>query len=149
MNRLRLPDLSVKRLGPDDVEMLQSLLTLFRPKEHPSLERLEMLLEQQDHLYFVALLRGQPVGWGIGYVLSRFQRDELFLYEVDVAPMVRRQGVATAIVGGIQDWALRRGISEIFVITEIDNESARGLYAGSGAQPDPIDSIVYTWDLRA
>ncbi|MEZ0373363.1 MAG: GNAT family N-acetyltransferase [Candidatus Sericytochromatia bacterium] len=148
MTRLRIPDLSVRRLGPDDVEILQSLLKLFRPREHPSLERLEFLLEQRDQLYFAAMLRKQPVGWAAGYVLPRFTHDECFLYEIDVAVPVQRQGVATAMVGAIQDWARKRGIGEIFVVTDVGNESARGLYAGSGAKPAQTESILYTWNLH-
>lgn len=149
MTRIRLPDLTIKRLGPHDVEILEALLNLFKPKQRPTLERLEHLLGQPDALYFAALLRNQPVGWALAQIISRFTVDECFLYDIAVAPIARRQGIATAMVGSLQQFASQRGISEIYALTEAAKEDARGLFAGSGAHPDPRQKLIYRWDLRA
>lgn len=148
MKRMSLPDLSIRQLAPGDEKILKDLMGQFRPKEEADLLVLQSLLSRPDHVYLAALLRQKPVGWAIGYILPRFTRNELYLYEIDVAVPIQRQGVATALIGALQDLARERDISEIFVVTEGENWPAKGLYAGSGGKPSAGPCTMYTWDLE-
>lgn len=147
MKRLRLPDISIRRLEPGDEPTLADLLRLFRPKEDVETVVLQSLLARADHVYLAAMLNRKPVAWAIAYIIPRFSHNELFLYEIDVAPPIRRQGVATALIGALQDWARARDIHELFVLTESENWPARGLYAGSGGTPANGSSEMYSWRL--
>lgn len=149
MKHLQLTAFQIKRLEPDDAELLLQLLELFQPGLEPHPKRLQSLLERRDHVYLAASLGNRPVGWAVAYVLPRFSREECFLAEIDVKESQRRQGIATALINYLQDWCRQQNITQIFGLADTDKAPAIGLYAGSGGQPAEHHSQRFTWSLEA
>ena len=97
-----------------------------------------------DRTVFVAAFAGEePVGLAFGYLLPRRRGDAemLFVYEVDVDEQYRRQGVATRMLSELERVARARGVREGFVLTDADNDPARGLYSSLGGEP--LDVVQY------
>jgi ribosomal protein S18 acetylase RimI-like enzyme len=104
------------------------------------------LLADERTLFVVAFDGDAPVGFAFGYVLPRRHGDAemLFVYEVDVDPGYRRQGIATRLLRELERLASERGVREAFVLADADNDPAARLYASVGGEP--ID--VVQWELR-
>jgi ribosomal protein S18 acetylase RimI-like enzyme len=75
------------------------------------------------------------VGFVWGYLLQRLDRDknQLFVYEVDVSPDARRKGAGTSLMNFVAAYATEHLLMEAFVLTDSDNSAAHGLYKSTGA----------------
>jgi ribosomal protein S18 acetylase RimI-like enzyme len=103
-------------------------------------------LLSDDRTIFLVAFRGVvPVGFVFGYELPRRHGNPsiLFVYEVEVDPAWRGQGVATKLFAELERIARSRGIREGFVLTEPDNEAALRLYSSLGGTR--VDSVM--WDF--
>ena len=99
-----------------------------------------------ERTVFVAAFEGErPVGFAFGYVLERRHGEPkiFFVYEVDVDPAYRRQGIATRMFDEMHRYAREQGAKESFVLTEQDNDAANALYASLGGER--VDAVM--WDL--
>jgi ribosomal protein S18 acetylase RimI-like enzyme len=85
---------SVRRLGQGDESMLVDIVLRHKAR---SISRgyAARLLENPLNFLLVAERAQHPVGFVWGYLLQRLDREnhQLFIYEVDVLPGTRRQGV--------------------------------------------------------
>lgn len=70
----------------------------------------------------------RTVAIGLGVVA----RDHLAIFMMQTVPDRRRQGLATAIVGGLAIWAARWSVEHLFLQVHPDNPGARAFYAGLG-----------------
>jgi ribosomal protein S18 acetylase RimI-like enzyme len=71
---------------------------------------------------------------------------EMFLYELEVAPVARLQGVATALVTALAGVAREHGCYGMWVGTEADNAAALATYRKAGAD-DEAPFVLLSWDL--
>jgi ribosomal protein S18 acetylase RimI-like enzyme len=71
---------------------------------------------------------------------------EMFLYELAVAAESRREGVGSALVTALRDFARERGCYDMWVLTDADNSAALATYAASGAG-QPSAHVMLTWEL--
>jgi ribosomal protein S18 acetylase RimI-like enzyme len=127
---------TVRRLGSGDEEVVRGL-TEGEP---------QTALLSDDRTIFLAAFRATaPVGFVFGYELPRRHGNPsiLFVYEVEVDPACRGQGIATTLFRELERIARSRGIREGFVLTEPDNEPALHLYASLGGTR--VDSVM--WDF--
>jgi ribosomal protein S18 acetylase RimI-like enzyme len=128
---------AVRRLASDDVGVGRAVVRRFKG-EAGSAERMRTLLGWDDHLLLVAEAPG-PGGDVIGFCWAyRLQRlagaaSHVFLYENEVAPAHRRQGVGTALVRLLLSLANWDTSAEVFVLTSRANAAAVALYQGTGA----------------
>ncbi len=76
----------------------------------------------------LALLGNQSVGFS----LCRAAGPEVELLLIAVSPQVRRNGVAGRLLMRVQEDALVRGASELFLEVREDNEPAKYLYNRAG-----------------
>lgn len=72
----------------------------------------------------LAMLGAQPAGFS----LSRSAGPDVELLLIAVAPDLRRSGVAGRLLVRVQEDALARGASELFLEVREDNHAARQLY---------------------
>ena len=127
----------VRRLGPGDEEVVRKLA-----EREP-----QTALLADDRTIFLAAFDGRdPVGFVFGYELPRRHGDPsiLFVYELDVDPAYRRQGIATTLMTELARITRSRGIAEGFVLTEPDNGPANTLYESLGG----TSSDAVMWDYR-
>lgn len=71
---------------------------------------------------------------------------EIFLYEIAVDPWYRRKGVAKALIKSLKKICVSKGIKEMYVGTEKDNENAIKLYKATGGKTEEIAWFVYAID---
>jgi ribosomal protein S18 acetylase RimI-like enzyme len=71
---------------------------------------------------------------------------EMFLYELEVAPVARLKGVATALVTALAAVAREQGCYGMWVGTEADNAAALATYRKAGAD-DEAPFVLLSWDL--
>lgn len=104
-------------------------------------------LASPDHHLFIAYAHDEPVGMVTGVEMTHPDKGtEMFLYELEVAPAARRQGVATALVRALAEHARERGCYGMWVGTERENEAAQRTYRRAGAsEEEPF--LLLNWDL--
>jgi ribosomal protein S18 acetylase RimI-like enzyme len=84
-------------------------------------------------------------GFAFGYELPRRHGNPsiLFVYELDVDPDCRRQGIATRLITELRRVAGSRGSTESFVLTDPENDAANALYASLGGER--VETVM--WDF--
>lgn len=131
--------MNVRRLGPGDEAVVERLA---RDTPHTELlrdERVVFVVAEDDD--------ANVMGFAFGYELPRRHgaATSLFVYEVDVAPAARREGVGGALLRALSDAAVERGIEEGFVLTNASNAAAMALYESVGGKRPYADDVM--WDL--
>lgn len=136
-------EISIRSLRPCDEKILKRLLAWSRPEDELPAGRCEELLDRPDNIYWVALEGEEPVGWLGAHRLARFRGDVAFIYEVDVRPRNRRQGIATSLILHFKKWCGEAGIYGFFVLTNESNLAATRLYAKTGGVRRHRDEALF------
>ena len=146
---------SIRLLHPDDVALMESLLTVFgeafrEPETYgsrrPGTNYLARLLGNDTFLVLVALVDGKVVGGLAAYELRKFEqeRTEIYIYDLAVAEPHRRRGIATALIRELQRVGARRGAYVIFVQADHGDDPAIALYSKLGAREDVLHFDIPT-----
>jgi ribosomal protein S18 acetylase RimI-like enzyme len=140
-----VPGLSIRLLGAGDEGVVRELATYDGPGDP------EGLLADPRTLLLVACDGERPVGFVLAHELPRRhgERAKLFVYEVDVAESHQRSGIASALLGRLEELARERGIRAGFVLTEPDNAAANVLYRSVGGATEGVNvlwTFSYTGD---
>jgi aminoglycoside 3-N-acetyltransferase I len=142
-------NVTVHHLGPDDLPLFDSLLSLFAdafddPQSYnsarPSPEYLRRLLGRDSFVALAALEGEQVVGALAAYVLDKFEqeRSEIYVYDLAVAASHRRRGIATALIRELQRLAAARGAWVIFIQADHGDEPAIALYNKLGRREEVL-----------
>lgn len=141
------PVFSLHRLGSADLVLFRRLNALFadvfaEPETyaaHPPDDAYASAVLAKEHVIAVAALAGEDIVGGlVAYELDKLEmtRREVYIYDLAVAPSHRRQGIATALIGYVQDLAARRGAWVVFVQADHGDDPARALYEKLGVRED-------------
>ena len=136
---------NVRLLTPDDVNLMESLLTAFGKAfdevetygaSQPSKAYLERLLGSGHFIALAAMKHGSVIVGLAAYELRKFEqeRSEIYIYDLAVAAAHRRQGIATALIRQLQNIAAPRAAYVIFVQADIDDAPAIALYTKMGVR---------------
>ena len=139
--------LTVHRLSSEDLVDARQLNALFakafedkdsyagRP---PSDLYLTDLLSRAEVIALVAKIEGDLAGALVAYVLSKLEqeRSEIYIYDLAVAAHRRRQGIATRLIGELQQIAAAIGAWAIYVQADHVDEPAVALYSRIGTRED-------------
>jgi ribosomal protein S18 acetylase RimI-like enzyme len=142
--------MEIKRLGPDDVELL-----LTTPAgvfdDPPARPATEHFLAQPNHHLLVALDDdGTAVGFVSGVETTHPDKGtEMFLYELSVAEPARRRGIGTALVTALADLAREKDCYGMFVLTDDDNAAALATYRSAGTTKNESSHVMLEWDFRS
>lgn len=93
----------------------------------------------KEHVIAVVALAGEDIVGGlVAYELDKLEmmRREVYIYDLAVAQSHRRQGIATALIGYVQDLAARRGAWVVFVQADHGDDPAKALYEKLGVRED-------------
>jgi tRNA threonylcarbamoyladenosine biosynthesis protein TsaB len=80
---------------------------------------------------FGRLAQGAPNA-PLGFVLARVAADECEILTIATIPVVRRRGVAAALLEAVLDEAARRGATAAYLEVARDNRAAQALYRRAG-----------------
>ncbi|HEY8608974.1 MAG TPA: AAC(3)-I family aminoglycoside N-acetyltransferase [Noviherbaspirillum sp.] len=141
----------IHHLTPQDVPLLEALLDTFGEAfndretytaRRPSAQYLRRLLDGDAFIALAALKDGVVVGGIAAYELRKFEqeRSEIYIYDLAVADGHRRQGIATAMIGKLQEIAAARGAWVIFVQadTAVEDAPAIALYTRLGVREEVL-----------
>jgi aminoglycoside 3-N-acetyltransferase I len=141
--------LRVDRLGPRDVATARALNAMFGEAfedasayggDPPDDRALAATLAKEHVVALVARADGAVVGGLVAYALDKLERAvrEFYIYDLAVAEAYRRRGVATALIGFLQDLAAQAGGSVIFVQADYGDDPAIALYEKLGAREEVL-----------
>ena len=90
-----------------------------------------------------------------GFIVYRIAVDEAEIITIGVNPEMRRQGIASAMIGIIEKTLLNQGIKKIFLEVATTNTPAKKLYENmgfkvAGLRPkyyDGVDAILMSKDI--
>lgn len=139
----------VIRLGPEDGRLAEVAVRTFKGSSRPRRD-LEVFLENRANYLLVAEADGCLAGFLLAYRLERADRgeDQMFVYEIEVAPAWRRRGIGASLMRRITETAREEGMFEAFILTDRANDAARALYRSTGAEAENEDSMLFTWPMR-
>lgn len=142
---------TIRRLGPADTALMDAMLDFFGTAfgdpatytgKRPSANYLRSLLASDSFIALAALEGGEVTGALCAYALRKFEqeRSEIYIYDLAVAATHRRQGIATALIGSLQDIAAERGAWVIFVQADTAPEDAAAiaLYSKLGVREEVL-----------
>lgn len=142
---------TIRRLGPADTVLMDAMLDFFGTafgdlasytSKRPSADYLRTLLGSDSFIALAALEGGEITGALCAYELRKFEqeRSEIYIYDLAVAATHRRQGIATALIGSLQDIAAARGAWVIFVQADTapEDEAAIALYSKLGVHEEVL-----------
>lgn len=136
-----------QRLTPADLPELLELLRVFgeafgEPATYqgavPSDSYLRALLAKPTFVAVVGRHDGHVIGGLVGYVLEKFEQDrrELYIYDLAVAEVHRRRGVATGLIRTLKDVAKGLGVYVMYVQADKVDAPAVALYDSLGRRED-------------
>ena len=104
----------------------------------PTNSYLAEVLGRQSVVVLVAEDGEAIIGGLVAYVLSKLEqeRSEIYIYDLAVAEAYRRQGVATDLVGTLQEIAAKIGAWVVYVQADYGDEPAIALYTKLGKRED-------------
>lgn len=137
----------IHTLKADDESLMRDLLAVFGKAfadpqtycgQQPDSAYLSRLLAGDSFIAVAALKDGRVVGGLAAYELQKFEqpRSEIYIYDLAVAEDCRRQGIATALIGGLQRIAAERGAWVIYVQADHGDDPAIALYTKLGVRED-------------
>jgi ribosomal protein S18 acetylase RimI-like enzyme len=136
--------MEIRRLKPGDEDVVERLAEDEEPQT--------ALLHDENTIFLVAFDDdGAPMGFVFGYELPRRRGDPsiLFVYEVDVYAVHRRQGVASGLLRELARIARARGIATGFVLTSAANAAAMRLYESVGGTRPADDDVMWNFEWSA
>ena len=139
-------DTRIVRVGPEQTGLLDRVAEdVF--DERIDLGRLAAYVADPSHLMVVAVANGEVVGQARG-VIHRHpdQPTELYIDNLGVTPVRKREGIATLLLDDLVAWARSEGCVQAWVATELDNEPARALYLGRGSEAETFVMYFYEFD---
>ena len=138
---------AIRRLGSRDVETARQLNRLFSeafddPVSYesapPGRSYLAEILGRDSVITLVAEADGELVGGLVAYVLPKLEqeRSEIYIYDLAVVARRRREGIATALIGELQEVAADIGAWVIYVQADYGDAPAIALYEKLGRRED-------------
>ena len=90
-----------------------------------------------------------------GFIVYRIVADEAEIITIGVNPEMRRNGIASAMLGIIENNIKNQGVKKIFLEVALTNEPAKKLYENNGYKTvglrpkyyDGVDAIIMQKDL--
>lgn len=137
--------MSVRRLTPNDEAIAEEACRLFG--ETGTLDPQPFLNSPGAHL-FVAEQAGSLVGWVYGHELVHPDGERtMLLYALDVAETAQGHGHGRALVEAFVAHARSLGNTEVWVLTDDDNDAALATYAAAGGRRNETDQVMFDWFL--
>lgn len=107
-------------------------------------------LRRPETTLLVAEDDGALAGWSYGHELVHPDGERtMLLYALDVAETRQGRGLGRALVTAFVDDAKARGCTEVWVLTEHDNDAGLAAYTSAGGVPDGGGQVMFTWRLAS
>ncbi|MEP6903597.1 MAG: GNAT family N-acetyltransferase [Actinomycetota bacterium] len=136
----------IKKLNSNEIAFAKEIVKMFGFDDEnyvlPPANYVAEMLSRNDYHVVIALENQQLIGGLTAYEMKMFKREttEMFLYEIEVKESLRQRGVAKALIEFLKQICVEKGIVEMFVGAQKDNQAARKLYSTTGGKADE-DSV--------
>ncbi len=138
---------AVRRLGVHDAARLQRLNALFADAfgdadtylaQPPDAAWVQQTLASPQVIALVAERGDDVLGGLVAYELPKLERrrSEVYLYDLAVAQVHRRRGIATRLIDALRAIAREQGAWVVYVQADHGDEPAIALYTRLGARED-------------
>lgn len=140
--------MTIRRLGPDDLQLMDSLLDMFGEafgdretygQARPSSDYQRARLSDPGFVALAKVIEGSRVAGGlVAYELKKFEqaRSEFYIYDLAVAEAHRREGIATDLIAQLRAIAAVQNGYVIFVQADYGDDPAVALYTKLGTRED-------------
>lgn len=133
--------------SPTDMHEVLAAADLFDIAPQP--EATVRFLASPGHHLLIAYEEARPVGFVTGIEMTHPDKGtEMFVYELGVHEDYRRRGIGRALVERLRALAQEHGCYAMWVLTDEDNQEARGVYEASGAAVE-VHQRLYSWDFAS
>lgn len=146
-----MSDLTLKRLAGGDEDVAAVLFVMmaavFGEDSEPLPEEYLTRLLGSGSFWAIAALDGADVVGGLTahtLPMTRSPHSELFIYDLAVREDHQRQGIATRLVDELRVAAAERGIHEVFVPADNEDQGALEFYRAQGAAASPVTFFTFT-----
>ncbi len=144
---------SIAILRPGDHEQFKSLLGIFATvfdREGPAFPRgqyLESLLNRPDFFCIIASHNQDVIGGLTVYILPSYysEKNTAYIYDVGVLPSWQRKGVGKKLIESLVQLGKDKGLHEIFVQAEADDQGAIQFYRSTSLTSE-INCIQFSRD---
>lgn len=102
------------------------------------------ILSRDDFYFIGAYEHNTPAGFALGYLLPRVnhEQDMMLMYEVEVAPKFRGQGIGKKMIQFLKGYCRDLNVVKMWVLTNSSNHSAMHLYETTGGKPREENDLV-------
>ena len=135
--------MKIERMGPEDQERVMAAGNLF--DYPPRLDAVNRFLADPNHHLLIAYSGDFPAGFVSGVEVTHPDKGtEMFLYELAVDEVHRRQGIGTGLVEALRDLAREHGCYGMWVLTDDDNAAAGATYRKAGGEVES-QPLMFSW----
>jgi aminoglycoside 6'-N-acetyltransferase I len=140
--------ITIRMLGPGDAAALDHVAAdVFDNDVDPAITA-EFMADPRHHLA-VAIDAGTVVGMASAvHYVHPDKPTELWINEVGVAPTHHRRGIGRQLVAELLKRGQELGCAQAWVLTDVENAAARGLYAAAGGA-ETTGVVMVEFDLKA
>jgi aminoglycoside 6'-N-acetyltransferase I len=140
--------ITIRMLGPGDAAALDHVAAdVFDNDVDPAITA-EFMADPRHHLA-VAIDAGTVVGMASAvHYVHPDKPTELWINEVGVAPTHHRRGIGRQLVAVLLKRGQELGCEQAWVLTDVENAAARGLYAAAGGA-ETTGVVMVEFDLKA
>lgn len=109
-------------------------------KKVPGEDYLRALLRDQSFFLLVARHEGEVIAGLTAYELRKFEREtsEIYIYDLAVSPLYRKQGVATALIERMRGYAQEVGAWVVCIQADKGDTPAVKLYSKLGTYEEVL-----------
>lgn len=148
--------ISYQKLTSKDLPLLKELIHVFEivfemenfvlPKD----EHLQSLLDNENIIFFVAILEEQQnerkvIGGLRVHILpsTYFESAEVYMYDLGVQTDFQRQAVGTQLVESLKNYSQKLGYKEVFVQADLEDQHAIDFYKKTGGILEDVIHFSY------
>jgi ribosomal protein S18 acetylase RimI-like enzyme len=143
------PKSTIERVARIDSGTLEQVKADF-PDHNWEPASVEAFLADSSNILILAKSAERVSGILTGHRLARLddKKATVLLYEIDVHPDFRKQGIASEMINSLKEEARSSGASEVWVITNKSNGAATALYENTGGVAKNDDDVVFEYPLE-
>jgi ribosomal protein S18 acetylase RimI-like enzyme len=139
------------KLTANDLDVLTKQISLYeevfemKDFKMPPPDYLQILLEKEHVIFYVALAGEEVIGGLTAYVLNSvyFAAAEIYIYDLAVKTAHQRKGIGTRLVAELKNHCAKLGHKEVFVQADLEDRHALDFYRKTGGLPENVIHFSY------
>jgi ribosomal protein S18 acetylase RimI-like enzyme len=145
--------MEIRRLQPNDHDLLESAIQILVPEEDRSnkIDRdahLKDALGRQDCYFIVCLVNSTAVGYLSAYRFPNVENADfqVYLFDIIVDEPYQRTGIGSRLIEELKRQCLTDGVGRIWVGTALENTAAQRTFERTGAQKSET-CVEYIYEI--